>query len=90
MKALQRNLKNLRVEHGFTAKEICEKSGISMGTYSRLEKGIGDPGIGTINKLCIFYDCTPNFLLCDHSNPEPEVFPPYRHMKGGERVAVYG
>lgn len=90
MKALQKNLIEMRKERGWTSEDVCAKSGIAAGTYSNLENGKSDPRLSTINKLCILYDCVPNYLLCDRDNPESEVYPPYRHKKGGERTSVYG
>lgn len=46
-----RNLRVARIRAGLTQRQVSVTSGIDIASLSRIERGIGNPTIGTIAKL---------------------------------------
>lgn len=88
MKALQKNLQKIREEKGFSIDYVSKMTGLSTSHIWHLEHKDMNPTVETINKFCILYDCTPNYIMCDHDNPESEIFPPHRHPRAFKKEAV--
>lgn len=45
------NIKQLRIKKGLTQKDICNKSGLIQSQFSRIERGLVEPSISTLDKL---------------------------------------
>ncbi|MBE7081319.1 MAG: helix-turn-helix transcriptional regulator [Clostridiales bacterium] len=59
------NLKKLRLENGFSQKNLAEKLEISVKTLSHWETGYSEPSIDFILKLATFFEVTTDYLLSD-------------------------
>lgn len=57
------NIRNLRIDKGYTQKQIGEYLGISQNTYSQYEIGILNYPVDVIVKLARFYGVSTDYLL---------------------------
>jgi transcriptional regulator with XRE-family HTH domain len=46
-----RQIRAARMFLGWTQRELAEKAGVAINTVARLEKGEGDPRLGTVNAI---------------------------------------
>ena len=60
---LSKNVRELRINNGLSIAQLAKKARISVDTISALEKGIGNPLIGTLYKLSIALK-TKLYILC--------------------------
>jgi len=60
---LAQRLKELRAEQKWSLDQLAEKSGVSRGTLSRLEKGEVSPTANVLGKLCAAYGLTMSRLI---------------------------
>ena len=60
---LAQRLKDLRSEQKWSLDQLAEKSGVSRGTLSRLEKGEVSPTANVLGKLCAAYGLTMSRLI---------------------------
>jgi transcriptional regulator with XRE-family HTH domain len=51
MREIGENLRALRKSRGLTLNELSQRSGLSSGLVSQLERGIGNPAFGTLLQL---------------------------------------
>jgi transcriptional regulator with XRE-family HTH domain len=58
-----KNIRNLRIDRGFTQKQIGEHLGISQNTYSQYEIGVLNYPVDVVIKLAEFYDVSTDYLL---------------------------
>ena len=65
------NIRNIRIDRGYTQKQIAEYLGISQNTYSQYEIGILNYPIDAIVKLADFYGVTTDYLLGRTNRKEP-------------------
>lgn len=63
MNNLNERLKEIRVQHGFTMKALCDKTGMPLRTYQNYEAGIREPSLSAIISLADVYNTTTDFLL---------------------------
>lgn len=68
------NIRNIRIDRGFTQKQIAEYLGISQNTYSQYEIGILNYPVDAIVKLAAFYGVSTDYLLGCTTRKEP--YPP--------------
>ena len=68
------NIRSLRIDKGYTQKEIGEYLGISQNTYSQYEIGVLKYPVDVIIKLADFYNVSTDYLLGRTSRKEP--YPP--------------
>ena len=57
------NIRNLRVDRGFTQKQLGEYLGISQNTYSQYEIGVLNYPVDVIIRLAEFYGVSTDYLL---------------------------
>lgn len=57
------NIRNLRLDNGYTQKQIAEMLGVSQNTYSQYEIGVLNYPVDVIIKLADFYGTTTDYLL---------------------------
>lgn len=57
------NIRNLRVDHGYTQKRIAEYLNIRQNTYSQYEIGVLNYPIEVLLKLADFYGVSVDYLL---------------------------
>lgn len=68
------NIRNLRIDRGYTQKQIGEYLGISQNTYSQYEIGILKYPIDVIMKLADLYGVSVDYLVGRTNRKEP--YPP--------------
>ena len=57
------NIRNLRVDKGYTQKQVGEYLGISQNTYSQYEIGVLNYPVDVIIKLAQLYGVSTDYLL---------------------------
>ena len=65
------NIRSLRIDRGYTQKQIGEYLGISQNTYSQYEIGILNYPVDVIIKLAQFYGVSTDYLLGLTSEKQP-------------------
>ena len=68
------NIRNIRIDRGYTQKQIAQHLGISQNTYSQYEVGILNYPVDAIVKLADFYEVSTDYLLGRTSRKDP--YPP--------------
>ena len=58
-----RRLKNLRKIHNLTEGQVSDYLEMDHDTYSKLEDGSMELNVDTLDKLCLLYGCSPEYLL---------------------------
>ena len=56
-------LKELRLEHKLTQKELAEKLGLSASCYAGYEQGYREPDLNTLTKICLLLHVSADYLL---------------------------
>jgi transcriptional regulator with XRE-family HTH domain len=69
-----KNIRNLRIDRGFTQKQIGEHLGISQNTYSQYEIGVLNYPVDVVIKLAELYGVSTDYLLglTDEKKPYPK------------------
>ena len=65
------NIRNLRIDNGYTQKQIAEQLGISQNTYSQYELGILNYPVDALLILADFYGVSVDYLLGRTNKKEP-------------------
>ena len=65
------NIRNLRIDRGFTQKQLGEYLGISQNTYSQYEIGVLNYPVDVVVKLADFYGVSTDYLLGRTSEKQP-------------------
>lgn len=65
------NIRNLRIDNGYTQKQIGEYLGISQNTYSQYEIGILNYPIDVLIKLADLYNVSIDYLLGRTNTKKP-------------------
>ena len=68
------NIRNIRIDRGYTQKQSAQHLGISQNTYSQYEVGILNYPVDAIVKLADFYEVSTDYLLGRTSRKDP--YPP--------------
>ena len=53
---LGEQVRNIRKKRGITLKELAEKTGLSIGYISQIERNLTDPSLSTLRKLSAALD----------------------------------
>lgn len=77
--AIGRRLRELRKEHDWTLAEVARRTGISVGTLSKLENGKTDLNFTSVNKLAMGL----GLPVTDLTNPDSRTL-------GGRRTVTHG
>ena len=69
-----KNIRNLRIDRGFTQKQIGEYLGISQNTYPQYEIGVLNYPVDVVIKLAQLYSVSTDYLfgLTDEKKPYPK------------------
>lgn len=67
---MAKRIKELRLEHNLTQKELSEKTGIPLPNISAYERGIRNPKIEVCQKLADFFDVSVLKLMGNDEQPE--------------------
>lgn len=65
------NIRNLRIDNGYTQKQIAEQLGISQNTYSQYEVGVLNYPVEALMILADFYGVSVDYLLGRTNKKEP-------------------
>lgn len=65
------NIRSLRIDNGYTQKQIGDYLGISQNTYSQYEIGVLNYPIDALIKLADFYNVSVDYLLGRTNRKEP-------------------
>jgi transcriptional regulator with XRE-family HTH domain len=60
---LGRNLRAARERLGLTQEQVSERSGVQAGEVSRIERGMRDPKVSTLERLAAAVEVEPGDLL---------------------------
>jgi transcriptional regulator with XRE-family HTH domain len=60
---LGKNLRVARKKLGLTQEEVAQRSGLEQGEVSRVERGLRDPQVSTLEKLAAAVEVPPGRLL---------------------------
>ena len=63
MEIFIRRVKELRIESGFTQKQLAEKLNTTNSTVCDWEKGRSQPDLQTLAKIAKLFDVTTDYLL---------------------------
>ena len=68
------NIRKLRIDMGYTQKQIAEILGVSQNTYSQYEIGVLNYPVDALVKLADFYGVSADYLLgrTDVKEPYPK------------------
>lgn len=67
-------IRNLRIDNGYTQKQIAEYLNVKQNTYSQYEIGVLNYPIDVLIKLADFYGVSVDYLLGRTDTPTP--YPP--------------
>lgn len=73
---LAARLTALRQEHGWSLDALADRSGISRGTLSRIERGETSPTAALLGRLCTAYNRTMSRLLAEVEAEPPRLLHP--------------
>ena len=65
------NIRNLRIDNGYTQKQIAQQLGISQNTYSQYELGVLNYPVDALMILADFYGVSVDYLLGRTNRKEP-------------------
>ncbi len=86
---LGNNLKELRVEHKLTQKELAEKLSITVSTLSHWECNYQEPSVKDLIAIANFYGITVDELLCVSDNlGSPTAAPMGESLTASERELI--
>ncbi len=69
------NLKNLRLQHGYTQKELADALNVKQNTYSQYETGAREVSLQTLIALATFYNTSTDYVLglTEEEEPYPRI-----------------
>ena len=62
-KMVGKNLRKLRVENGYTQKQVSDYLDITQSNLSKIENGERNFNMTMMDKLCLLYNCSSQYLL---------------------------
>ena len=65
------NIRSLRLDNGYTQKQIAEILGVSQNTYSQYEIGVLNYPVDALIKLADFYQVSVDYLLGRTGQKQP-------------------
>ena len=64
-------IRNLREDKELKQTDIAEVLGIKQQQYSRIETGVRELHLDQLEKLCLIYNCSPEYILGFIDFPKP-------------------
>ena len=58
-----KNLKELRMKNGYTQEQVSDYLGITQSNLSKIENGERNFNMTLLDKLCLLYNCSAEYLL---------------------------
>ncbi len=62
-KGFNEKLKEIRIENGYSQKQVAEKLEISVTCYAGYEQGYRQPDLKMLARICVLFDVSADFLL---------------------------
>ena len=56
-------LKQLRIEQGYSQKQLSNYLGINQSNLLKIERDIRNLNLDLLDKLCLLYNCSPEYIL---------------------------
>ncbi|MDE6356725.1 MAG: helix-turn-helix transcriptional regulator [Clostridia bacterium] len=56
-------LRELRLEQGLTLKQVSSALQLTLSAYANYERGIREPSVAIIKRICAFYNVSSDYLL---------------------------
>lgn len=73
-KEIGRNLNKLRRENEYTQEQVSNYLGITRTNLSKIENGNMNINMTLLDKLCLLYNCSPEYLLREtNSHEKPSI-----------------
>ena len=69
------NIRNLRIDGGYTQRQIAQILGVNQNTYSQYEIGVLNYSVEALEKLADFYGVSVDYLLGRTAVKEPYPAP---------------
>ena len=63
MSTIGSKLKKLRVENGYSQRQLAEYLEIDQSNLSKIENGERNFNMTLLDKLCLLYNCSPEYLM---------------------------
>ena len=87
-------LRDLRRQHGLTLRDMADRTGLSTGFLSKIERGFSQPSINNLHKICYVLHIAIDDLAApkqDSGRPEQEepADPASPLIKKGQRSLIY-
>lgn len=60
---LEKKLKELRTEKGWTLKHVATLLNVPLTTYANYEQGTREPSLEMLNSLCTVFDVSADYLI---------------------------
>lgn len=82
------NIRNLRIDHGYTQRTVAEYLNVKQNTYSQYEIGVLNYPTDVLIRLADFYDVSVDYLLgrTEVKTPYPKKAQPSRDCLPGAAV----
>ena len=74
-------LRELRLRHGFTLRELADKAQVSPALLSQLENGVTDPSLATLRKLATVFEAEVSTLFDEPNAPLVHLSRPGERMR---------
>ena len=68
---MNRRLKKLREDNNYSHKQIAEFLDVDQSYISKIENGTRNVNEIVFDKLCLLYNCSPDYLLGESNDYEP-------------------
>lgn len=68
---MNRRLKKLREDYNYSQKQIAEFLDVDQSYISKIENGTRNVNEIVFDKLCLLYNCSPDYLLGESNDYEP-------------------
>ena len=68
-----KNLYTLRRENGYTQEQVSKYLGITQSNLSKIENGERNFNMTLLDKLCLLYNCSPEYLLGETDSHERSI-----------------
>lgn len=69
------NIRNLRIDGGYTQRDIAKILGVNQNTYSQYEIGVLNYSVEALEKLADFYGVSVDYLLGRTAVKDPYPLP---------------
>ena len=69
-------LRDLRLQHGLTLRDMADKTGLSTGFLSKVERGFSQPSINNLHKICYVLHIAIDDLAAPRRDSQPPEHPP--------------